>query len=599
MQPTMEILAKINQSSIKNPNEAYTRLYRYLLREDIYFVAYQKLYANKGAGTKGVDDDTADGFSQEKIRNIINSLTDGSYAPKPVRRKNIQKKNNSAKKRPLGIPTFTDKLVQEIIRMILEAIYEPLFLECSHGFRPKRGCHTALDKIKGWNGTKWFVEGDIKGCFDNIDHHRLIQIVGNKVKDKRFTDLIWKFLKAGYMEDWHYNRTYSGTPQGGIISPILANIYLHELDKFVIDLKAGFDKKADRHLTPEYKRLDTRMQKLRIRIRVAEGEKRDALIERYKTLRTQLKKTPCKSRTDKVLKYVRYADDFIIGLNGSKSDSEMIKSELKTFIAENLKMELSEEKTYITHSSEPIMFLGYHISVRRNQKLKPDKNGVVKRSLNGTVQLTIPFKEKIEKFLWDKKAVRIKKNTNALFPAKRDYLLNLTDLEIVSTYRAEMQGILNFYNRAADYNKLIYFTYLMQYSCLMTLARKHKSSIGKIIAMYKDGRGRWGIPYETKTEKKRLYLPYTSDCKKNWLEDDFANNTINHSFNTTSFEKRLQAKTCELCGTTDNIPYEIHHVNKVKNLKGKSNWEMIMIAKRRKTLVVCQDCHNHIHAKRA
>ena len=599
MQPTMEILAKINKSSMKNPNEAFTRLYRYLLREDIYFVAYQKLYANKGAGTKGVDGDTADGFSQEKIRKIIKVLTDGSYIPKPVRRKYIQKNNNSAKKRPLGIPTFTDKLVQEIIRMILEAIYEPLFLDCSHGFRPKRGCHTALDKIKSWNGTKWFVEGDIKGCFDNIDHNRLIAIVGNKIKDKRFTDLIWKFLKAGCMEDWRYNRTHSGTPQGGIISPVLANIYLHELDKLVMEVKSNFDKKADRRLTPEYKRLDTRMQKLRKRIRAAGGEKRDLLIERYQNIRKQLKKTPCTSKTDKKLKYMRYADDFIIGLNGSKADSEMIKAELKTFITENLKMELSEEKTYITHSSEPVMFLGYHISVRRCQKTKPDKNGVLKRSLNEIVQLTVPFKEKIEKFLWDKKAVRIKKNTNALFPAKRDYLLNLTDLEIVSTYRAEMQGILNFYNRAVDYYKLSYFNYLMQYSCLMTLARKHKCRIGKIMAMYKDGHGRWGIPYETKTEKKRLYLPKMDDCKQNWLEDDFANNTINHSFNTTSFEKRLQANTCELCGAAGHdISFEIHHVNKVKNLKGKSNWEMAMIAKRRKTLVVCLDCHNQIHSSR-
>ena len=598
MQPTMEILAKINQSSMKNPNEIFTRLYRYLLREDIYFVAYQKLYANNGAGTKGVDDDTADGFSQEKISKIINALNDGSYIPKPVRREYIRKKNNSAKKRPLGIPTFTDKIIQEIIRMILEAIYEPLFLDCSHGFRPKKSCHTALEKIKGWNGTKWFVEGDIKGCFDNIDHHRLIEIVGNKVKDKRFTDLIWKFLRAGYIEEWRYNRTYSGTPQGGIISPILANIYLNELDQFVLNLQSDFNKKAERKFTIEYQRLGVRMDKLRKRIRIAEGEKRASLIERYEILRKQKIKTPCKSQTDKVLRYVRYADDFLIGINGSKTDSEMLKSKLKKFIFENLKMELSEEKTYITHSSEPVKFLGYHISVRRNQKLKPDKNGVVKRSLNETIQLTIPFKEKIEKFLWDKKAVRIKENTNALFPAKRDYLLNLTDLEIVSTYKAEMQGIMNFYNKAVDYNKLIYFNYLMQYSCLMTLARKHKSKIGKIITKYKDGHGRWGIPYETKAGNKRLYLPYLSDCRDKRMKDEFANNVINHSFNTTSFEKRLKAKTCELCGASGDIKFAIHHVNKVKNLKGKSNWEMIMIAKRRKTLVVCLECHNQIHGVR-
>ena len=593
MQPTMEILAKINQSSKKNPNEVFTRLYRYLLREDIYFVAYKKLYANNGAGTKGIDNDTADGFSYEYIHKIIAMLDENRYIPKPTRRTYIPKGNG--KLRPISVPTFTDKLVQEVIRMILEAIYEPIFYDCSHGFRPKRGCHTALDTIKkGWKGTKWFVEGDIKGCFNNIDHSRLIEIAGSKIKDKRFIDLIWKFLKAGYMENWRYNRTHSGTPQGGIISPILANIYLHEFDKFVISLKGEYDKKADNYFNPDYKPLARQVENIKKRIKNAIGEKRNMLISGYKEKRKKLIKTPCKSRTDKVLKYVRYADDFIIAVNGSKGDSEIVKAKLKTFLAENLKMELSEEKTYITHSSLPVLFLGYHISARRTQQAKPDKNGVVKRTLNESIQLTVPFKEKIEKFLWNKKAVRVK--GNALFPAKRDYLLNLTDLEIVSTYRAEMQGIFNFYNRAVDYHKLIYFNYLMEYGCLFTLARKHKCRLGKIITKYKDSHGRWGIPYETKGGKKRLYLPCLSDCKDNWLEDDFKNNTINHSFNTTSFEKRLQAKMCELCGVAGNdIKFAIHHVNKVKNLKGKSNWEMVMIAKRRKTLVVCPKCHIHIH----
>lgn len=219
MKPTTEILENISKNSRKNKDEIFTRLYRYLLRPDLYYIAYKNLYANKGAGTKGVNDDTADGFSQEKVNSIIQSLSDGSYSPNPVRRTYIKKKNNSSKKRPLGIPTFTDKIVQEVLRMILESVYEPIFSNYSHGFRPNRSCHTALGYMKkDFTGVVWFIEGDIKGCFDNIDHNVLINIIGSKIKDARLCQLIWKFLRAGYMENWNYNPTYSGCPQGGIVS---------------------------------------------------------------------------------------------------------------------------------------------------------------------------------------------------------------------------------------------------------------------------------------------------------------------------------------------------------------------------------------------
>lgn len=204
MKPTTEILVNISKNSSKNKDEVFTRLYRYMLRPDLYFIAYKNLYANKGASTQGIDNDTADGFSKEKIDRIIQSLSDESYQPKPVRRKYIQKKGNSKKKRPLGIPTFTDKLVQEVLRMILEAVYEPIFSNNSHGFRPEKSCHTALNSIKKeFTGTTWFVEGDIKGCFDNINHHVLVDIIGRKIKDARLIKLVWKFLRAGGLEISH------------------------------------------------------------------------------------------------------------------------------------------------------------------------------------------------------------------------------------------------------------------------------------------------------------------------------------------------------------------------------------------------------------
>ena len=362
MQPTTEILERISKNSLAHKEEVFTRLYRYLLRPDIYYQAYQRLYKNKGAATKGVNQDTADGFSEAKIERIIQSLANETYQPTPVRRLYIAKKNNSKKKRPLGVPTFTDKLVQEALRMILEAIYEPLFLDCSHGFRPKRSCHTALKKLKyQFGGVRWFVEGDIKGCFDNINHDVLVGFISNKIKDARVVKLVYKFLKAGYLEDWVYHKTYSGTPQGGILSPLLANIYLHELDQFIMKLKDEFDTPEKGKRTPEYRTLHNKIKNLCYHIDRKQGEEKERMIAECKALRKQLLKTPCTAQTDKKLKYIRYADDFIIGVKGSKEDCQWIKSKLAGFIGQTLKMELSEEKTLITHSSQCARFLGYDI----------------------------------------------------------------------------------------------------------------------------------------------------------------------------------------------------------------------------------------------
>lgn len=312
MKPTTEILVNISKNSSKNKDEVFTRLYRYMLRPDLYFIAYKNLYANKGASTQGIDNDTADGFSKEKIDRIIQSLSDENYQPKPVRRKYIQKKGNSKKKRPLGIPTFTDKLVQEVLRMILEAVYEPIFSNNSHGFRPEKSCHTALNSIKKeFTGTTWFVEGDIKGCFDNINHHVLVDIIGRKIKDARLIKLVWKFLRAGYIEDWKYHTTYSGSPQGGIISPLLANIYLNELDKFAEKTAKAFYKKRDREHTKEYDAVMNALVLVKYHLKKATGQQKSDLLKQKKRLQRQLRKIPCSSQTDKVMKYVRYADDFI------------------------------------------------------------------------------------------------------------------------------------------------------------------------------------------------------------------------------------------------------------------------------------------------
>lgn len=596
MKPTSEILERMKCNSAEHQEGIYTRLYRYLLREDIYMTAYQNLYANKGAGTKGTDSDTADGFSLEYVKQIIDELKTLRYNPKPIRRVNIPKRNG--KKRPLGIPTFRDKLVQDAIRQILEAIYEPIFSTHSHGFRPQRSCHTALKEITlTFRSTRWFIEGDIKGCFDNIDHATLLAILSEKIKDSKFINLIGKFLKAGYMEEWTYHNTYSGVPQGGILSPILANIYLHELDKQVEAIQKAFNAPAQRAYTSIYGRHVNAIVKLRKQYGECknEAQKRELLRQIHK-LEVEKRRLPCKDATDKKLSYVRYADDFIIGISGSREDAEEIKSALTQFISERLKLELSADKTKITHSSENTLFLGYELSVRRNSQTKRTASGVIRRTLNNSVALLVPM-DRIEKFMYDRQIVKQGKD-GKLIPWQRTSMSGLTDLEIVDTYNSQTRGICNYYKLASNFGKLTYFVYLMEYSCLKTLAMRHKKRISTIKTMYRAGKS-WGIPYKVKNGKKRMMIVKFSDFKKGAI---YANPSVDviknhaHYSSHTALEARLKASKCELCGAEgENIELEIHHINKIKNLKGKEQWEKAMIARRRKTLVVCKECHKKIH----
>lgn len=601
MKPTSEILERITKSSTEHKDGVFTRLYRYLLREDIYFAAYQKLYANRGAITKGIDNDTADHFSQAYVNALIQELRDGTYRAKPVRREYIAKKNG--KMRPLGIPSFRDKLLQEAVRTILEAIYEPVFDNNSHGFRPYRSCHTALSQIKkDFTGIVWFIEGDITGCFDNIDHNVLIGILAKKIKDSKFLNLIRQFLKAGYVENWKYNKTYSGTPQGGICSPILANIYLNELDIKFREMKTKFDRPRSKNewKTPEYREIDNEMKKISYWIdHTTDREERGTLIEQYKALKKRQNTIPCHQQTNKKFTFVRYADDWLVGLCGTKAECEALKVEIADFLSNELHLELSEEKTHITHSSKDARFLGYNVSVRRCQKIKGFKMKSGKRRKSRTlhlkVALKIPHSEKIERFLFAKKII-IQTPDGRFKPVHRAALLNMSDSEIVEHYNAEARGLLNYYNLAVDYHTLDYFCYLMEYSCLKTLACKHKSSVRKMIRLYKDGKT-WSVPYETVKGTKRVRPVKVADCKKNKANaaTDIVFSRTRYAWKST-IRQRLNARICELCGTRTAELYEVHVVRNLSEL-GDLDWELAMKAKRRKTLVVCPACHNRIHGR--
>ena len=606
MRNPTDVLNSLSDKS-KNSEYRFERLYRNLYNPEFYMLAYKNIYANDGSMTPGMDGTTLDGMSSRRIDGIIQSLKDRSYQSQPARRTYIAKKNSS-KKRPLGIPSANDKLVQEVVRMILESIYEPNFSEQSHGFRPHRSCHTALLHIqRTFTGAKWFVEGDIKACFDSFDHHVLIDILRRRIKDEAFIALMWKLLKAGYMEQWEYHKTYSGTPQGSGVSPILANIYLHEMDKHIEKFKAAFDRGSSlkRKVNPEYERLHGKIQRLKrknaaIWDKLSEDERgqRAAALRQIKCEQRQLSTRCVREDSYKSLQYVRYADDFIIGVIGSRQDAENIKSELAIFLKEELGLTLSVEKTKITHTAELARFLGYDITVSRSSEVKKLKNGVKSRVYSGVVKLYTPH-DKWRSKLLELGAIRIKKDKTGKEQWKaihRGKLINRTDIETLRKYNAEVRGLANYYSLACNPTAMAHFSSLMKYSMLKTFAAKYRTKVSKIKARYVKN-GEFTVPYTTKAGPKESV--YFNKGFKRQTEPLFGQIDMMETYKRygkpNGLARKLYAKTCELCGAVcDDI--EIHQVKRLKDLTGQSKWEAVMLDRRRKTLAVCPACHGEIHA---
>lgn len=259
-------------------------LYRQMFNPELYLLAYGRIYSNAGAMTPGASAETVDGMSLDKIHRIIEAMRHERYRFSPARRVLIPKKNG--KLRPLGLPGWSDKLVGEVMRLLLEAYYEPRFSDRSHGFRPGRGCHTALREVANtWTGTTWLIEGDISDCFGSLDHELMIQILSEKIRDNRFLRLLRNMLKAGYLEDWVWNATLSGAPQGGVLSPLLSNIYLHRLDAFVEEvLMPEFNRGVERVKNPAYRKVQKALTRARGR-----GDRAEA-----RSLRQRLRGLPSK-----------------------------------------------------------------------------------------------------------------------------------------------------------------------------------------------------------------------------------------------------------------------------------------------------------------
>ncbi|WP_424892315.1 reverse transcriptase domain-containing protein [Streptomyces sp. XH2] len=564
-------------------------LYRQLFNPQLYLMAYGRLYSNKGAMTPGATGETVDGMSLGKIERIIDALRHERYRWSPARRVYIPKKRGSAKLRPLGLPPWSDKLVGEVVRLLLEAYYEPTFSDSSHGFRPRRGCHTALrDVVNTWKGTVWFVEGDIAQCFDRLDHSVMLGILGEKIQDNRFLRLMRNMLQAGYMEDWVWNATLSGSPQGGVVSPILSNIYLHKLDEFVEKvLIPEYTRGRVKARNPAYPRTWERLRRARMR-----GDRVSA-----RELRKQLWSMPSQNPQDpeyRRLRYVRYADDTLLGFVGPKAEAEEIKERLAEFLQATLKLELSREKTLVTHArTKAAKFLGYEITARYNDR----KITRGRRAVNGTIGLHVP-----RSVVSAKAAPYMQRGK----PAYRSKLVNEDDRVIVSTYGAEYRGIVQYYLLAGDVFRLYRLQWVMETSMLMTLAAKHRSSVAKMARKYK---AKTVTPYGLRTcfearversGRKPLVARFGGiplrRQEKAVLTDRQAPPV---SIRRRQLVHRLLAGRCEWCGRTGAM--EVHHVAKLADLgkpgPDRPEWVGLMAKRRRKTLVTCKPCHEEIHSR--
>ncbi|EXY98324.1 reverse transcriptase family protein, partial [Bacteroides fragilis str. 3998 T(B) 4] len=595
MEKSERVLKALSDHS-QSSDYKYERLYRYLFSEEMFAVAYQRIYAKQGNMTPGTDGKTIDEMSLERIERLIVSLKDESYQPHPARRVYIPKKNG--KKRPLGIPSFEDKLVQEVVRLLLEAIYEGHFEGTSHGFRPHRSCHTALGMIqKSFAGAKWFIEGDIKGFFDNIDHNVLISILRERISDERFLRLIRKFLNAGYVEDWKYNKTYSGTPQGGIISPMLANIYLDKFDKYIKEYAAKFRKGDRRSINPEYWRLNNKKNWLKKKLQKTSDEQiRKSYLYEIAQLSKQMLSTPHKDAMDadfRRMQYVRYADDFLISVIGSKSECETIKADITQFMREQLKLELSDEKTLITHAQDKAKFLGYEIFIRKSDAVKRNKDGVLKRDFNGAVVLTLNSAV-IQKKLTEYNALEVRNidGKDIWWSKPRRYMTPMKPEDILAQYNAETRGLYNYYSLAANVSKeCASFAFIMKMSMFKTLGWKLNTSARKVRQKYQKDKD-FVIPYNDAKGKQKYRVFYNEGFKKRNAQFDVDYDKLPQTMYVPypSLVERLKDGRCELCGKEGKVV--MHHVRTLTKLKGNNEWEKLMLKRHRKTLVVCEDCNS-------
>lgn len=614
-------LANYTEKS-KNTTHIHSNIYWLLIKPFTYLNAYGNISKNKGSTTPGIDKKTVKGFSWEECEKIAKQMKNQTYNPTPVKRIWINKPGKK-EKRPLGIPTIKDRIIQEAVRGILEAIYEPIFKEfdqknqnkCNNfGFRPNIGCWEAIERLTMFGqGINMVIEGDIKGAYDNVNHDILLHLLNKKIKDKKFLNLIKKLLNAGIMDMGEYKHSLIGVPQGGIVSPLLFNIYMFELDQFIMTLFEEWENKnQDLPLQPNKDQLYQRIAYQTRKTAKLLNEEKDPNIKKIlrKTLKQQQQlqfKIPSYNKNTLRKKYIfiRYADDWILGFSGSLNEANKIKERIKEFLKEKLSLQLSEEKTKITNiRKETIEFLGYQIIIQsdynRTRKMvtrQKTKNGwqtIMRRTTSGKY-LVLPNKTKILNNLTKRGFCQ---GTDC-YPIGIRAWANLTEYQIVQKYNSIFMGLIQHYKKCNNMRLLNRVSYIMQYSCAKTLATRQKIPMPQIFNKY--GKN---LKINTTTTDKQKQI---KEISTEFLTIQEWNSRYGHNIYKAGLSReydpfkiitfwRTKFKAisfCCICGNTENI--EMHHTNSIRKIGKKvKGFNLILQQINRKQIPVCKKCHNDI-----
>lgn len=593
MNNVSEEMKHLHKLAKRDPRKRFDHCWEILTDPKWLMQAWEEIRSNKGSMTAGIDTTIAVDIDPERIRSLSKRLKTGQYRPKPVRRVYIPKANG--KTRPIGIPTLEDRIVQQALRMLMEPIFEADFYDCSHGFRRNRSTHTALrDVARAFPRTTWTIEGDIVGCFDNIPHGPLMKAVEKRIADGKVVKMIRAFLAAGYMEQWQYHKTYSGTPQGGVLSPLLCNIFLHQLDEHMMrNLRANetqSKRESNARRNTEYRTIENKIARLRRQLKETEGSPREALIKELMEMERQQRVTPYYAKNDRhpsKIGYARYADDFVIMVQGKKGEAQAIKDEVGKKLQE-MGLALSEEKTKLTHWRYKVNFLGYQLHG------KPTRKGTSIRPI-----LSIP-REKVQKI---KEALQVVSGYH-----------QIPEVDAITQMSAMFRGWCNYYRYAtapqATFNDFSSYTW---WRYAHYVAQKHRLSIAQMIRQERQARrlgevkkkGRSRLTFQVFMERKPVILdlfpPRTGQIQTltstgQWTVDlkpvSPTNWQSGRSLATRTAALERANGTCERCG--ENPVAHVHHT---VPLRGKTFLARVMSdsSQRYTALALCGECHLEVH----
>jgi group II intron reverse transcriptase/maturase len=581
-----------------------TNAHEILSSSETLRIAYETIKSNPGNMVEGTDKKTLDGISESWFIETSRSLRNESYSPKPARRVYIPKPNG--KLRPLGISSPRDKIVQQAMKLILESVLDNRFLDYSHGFRPNRGCHTALKEIRSWTGVAWVIEGDINCFFDSIDHHILKNLLKEHFSETRWINLYWKLVKAGYVE-WdnskkNYINALEGVPQGGIVSPILSNLILNELDKFLHSMIIDLEKKnkgKDPYIpNPKYHALSMKIYRLKKKIKNLIMNEKDPVNEKKTYLKLVKARRLLKSTTFNPeitrIKYVRYADDWLIGVWGNKKSAKDIKERISSFLSK-LKLNLSLEKTLITNMrTERAKFLSIYIK-RIASNTGPQKTyqykGITKRIPTGGLWMTAAVPELIKRLI-DKGFLKI---TNDRWkPVSIQRFLPLKPRDMILRYRSILNGIINYHSFVDNKPRLAKIYWVLKESLRKTICRK--LMISGSLFLRKFGKN-ISIIEKNKSDKETTFVNFACPSLNRRPMLFYGKSSFWDPLTASDWKvstRSAYSYPCASCNST--IDVEMHHLKHIKTINTKLNTFDKMVAEiNRKQVPLCRNCHLEVH----